>query len=251
MSVSLGTVYAILPAYNESWNIGDLLARFRAMEREGLVEACRLVVVDDGSEDDTGEIARNAVDGLDVHVIRHPKNLGLTAALLSGVEYVVGEGKEGDVVVFMDADDTHDPVILPEMVRRLDGGAGCVIASRYRPGSRQVGVPWLRRLLSRGANLLFWVLFRFPGIRDYTCGFRAVRWTVLQQVWAVHGRELITARGFACTDELLLHITPYIRRFEEIPFVLRYDRKRGKSKLQWGQTISNTLRILWRNRRMR
>ena len=246
MNHILGLIHAVLPAYNEVRNLGDLLARFGAARWGDQVEGCRLVVVDDGSTDGTGEIARSAGEGLDIEVIRHPENEGLAAALLTGIEHVVTQGKEGDIVVFMDADDTHDPAALPEMVQPFAAGADCVIASRYRPGSCQVGVPWLRRFLSRGANLLFRALFRLPGVRDYTCGFRVVRWTVLQQAWAVHGRDLIRAQGFACTDEFLLRIAPFVQRFEEVSFVLRYDRKQGASKLQWGRTITNTLYILWR-----
>ena len=114
-------------------------------------------------------------------------------------------------------------------------GADLVIASRYQPGSIQKGVPPFRLLLSVGARVLFWWYLRMPGVRDYTCGFRGFRGDLIARGLDRFGAEgLITRSGFACTDELLVHLAmtgPVIR---EVPFELRYDRKIGESKMDIG-----------------
>jgi dolichol-phosphate mannosyltransferase len=90
-----------------------------------------------------------------------------------------------------------------------------------------------------------------PGVRDYTCGYRAYRAELLRNGFERYGEGLIERAGFACTDELLVHLATLARRIEEIPFVLRYDLKRGRSKLPLWQTMIATFRLLLHHRRER
>ena len=123
-------------------------------------------------------------------------------------------------------------------------GADVVIASRYRKGSREVGVPLFRLMLSRGARLVFQMFLRLPNVRDYTCGYRAYRVELIRKAWDKYGEDIITRQGFACTDELLTKLSTISRKITEIPFVLRYDKKKNKSKLPLIRTIWETLKML-------
>ncbi len=165
--------------------------------------------------------------------------------IITGLEAALEHSQsDDDVVVCMDADHTHPPDAMPPMLARLEAGADIVIASRYRKGSRQRGVPLRRQLLSLVGRILFTLRLHLKGVRDYTCGYRAYRVRVLREGFAKYGDALIERAGFACTDELLVKLAPFCSRIEEVPFILRYDRKRGESKLPFWATVKATLALL-------
>jgi len=238
-------VILALPAYNEAENLEPLISSAAAMfEAQGL--AYKVIVVDDGSVDATADVLAALSQRYPIECIRHDHNRGLGAAIRTLIRAALDRIQTpDDAIVFMDADNTHDPAYIPQMVTKLwEGPCDVVIASRFRDGSREVGVPWQRRLLSRGARLLFRLFLRLPDVTDYTCGFRAYRAAILQAAWEKYGERIITREGFACTDELLVHLSTLTRRMTEVPFVLRYDRKRGRSKLPLLRTVNETLRML-------
>jgi dolichol-phosphate mannosyltransferase len=88
------------------------------------------------------------------------------------------------------------------------------------------------------------VFLNLPGTRDYTCGFRAYRMGLVRRSFEAYGDKLITRSGFACTDQLLVNMACLGARIREVPFVLRYDRKVGQSKLDLGTTVLETFRLL-------
>jgi dolichol-phosphate mannosyltransferase len=148
------------------------------------------------------------------------------------------------MVVGMDADLTHPPQTIPAMLTAMNEGADLVIASRFQPGSEQHGVPFNRQVMSLGARLLFRLYLNLPHVRDYTCGFRALRGSLLAEGFKQYGEGLITRSGFACTDEILVHLALLDPVIREVPFILRYDLKCGPSKMNLGVTIRETLKLL-------
>jgi dolichol-phosphate mannosyltransferase len=144
----------------------------------------------------------------------------------------------------MDADQTHNPDLVPRMVEMIRDGHDVVIASRYRRGSRVVGLSWHRRLGSRGAALLWRCALRLPGVKDYTCGFRAYRVAVLRRAFQDYGDRFVDQQGFQCMPDILLKLRPYNLVFGEVPLILRYDLKRGLSKMRLLKTVLGTLRLL-------
>jgi dolichol-phosphate mannosyltransferase len=244
-SIQPGKIVLTLPAYNEADNLRPLIEAATKTFHDGGFEFA-ILVVNDGSQDKTPEVLSELVESHGIHVINHPVNRGLGAAILTGINNALdyASGPQ-DIIVGMDADNTHNPNYIPEMTQKIwDQGFDVVIASRYQVGSEEVGVPWNRRLLSRGARLLFQLTLRLPDVRDYTCGYRAYRAEVLRQAVKKYGQELITRQGFACTDELLVKLSTLTKKMTEIPFVLRYDQKRSTSKLPLFKTIIETLKML-------
>ena len=240
------TIFIVLPAYNEAENLPRQLRGIRAaMANAG---AYRVIVVDDGSRDATPRVAEELAAAMPLTLIRHAVNQGLGAALRDGLGAALAHAAPFDIVVTMDADDTHTPTLIGQMVDSIDGGCDVVIASRYRRGARVYGVPLHRRALSRGASWLIRVVFPTRGVRDFTCGCRAYRVAVLRRAIAHHGGALITQDGFQCMVDLVLRLRPLGVVFGEVPLVLRYDRKSGKSKMAVGRTTWNTLRLLARRR---
>ena len=167
-------IWVIFPAYNEEKVIRPTLrALVDGMEGSGL--PYRAVLVDDGSRDRTTPEAEAAVADsagrLNLTVLRHETNRGLGAGLRTGIYWCLDHAAENDVIVTLDADNTHPPAMIPRLVRRLDDGFDLCIASRYRTGAEVHGVPGYRRALSDVGRLVFQALYPIPGVRDYTCLF--------------------------------------------------------------------------------
>ncbi len=248
---SRSTLFVLLPALDEEPALRRLIPDLHHA-LDALAEAIRVVVVDDGSSDATAQAADWAPSGLSVEVLRHGENRGLAAALTTGVSHALAvSDSDDDILVVMDADNTHPPATISQMVGLIREGQDIIIASRYQPGAQQCGVPLFRRLLSRAARVIFRLLLPIRGVRDYTCGFRALRVGVLREAWRRTDGALITCEGFACTDELLVKLAMITDKIAEVPFTLRYDRKPGESKLQLGVTVRAQLRVIGHLRRLR
>ncbi|MFD4675662.1 glycosyltransferase [Lentzea sp. NPDC058450] len=239
-----GDVHVVLPAYNEAAALPSLLQRIAGSD---LSDRITVWVVDDGSSDGTGDCVGQA-RGVDARLVSHPVNLGLGQAVQSGLRAVLAEAEPDDVLIVMDADDTHDPGVFPAMLAEIKAGADVVICSRFVSGGDDSTAPQWRRLLSRGARVVFGKVLHFDGVRDFTSGFRAYRVSLLSRATAHYGERLVEERGFACMVELLLklrHCGPIV---SEIPLHLRYDRKPGASKLRLGRTLKQYLLLLTRDR---
>lgn len=238
------TLWLLLPAYDEAENLGTLLTETAAAVAAWRdAPPLRVVVVDDGSRDATAEVAARPY-GIDVEVVRHGVNRGLGAAMRTGIEHVLARAGPDDVLASMDADATHPPELLPRLWARLEAGADVAIASRYQPGAEIHGLVWYRRWISHLASGVLRVAF--PGARDYTCGYRLYRTSLLAWGRRRYGRHFLNQRGFSVMVDLLLKLRRRARRIDEVPLVLRYDRKRGVSKMRLVSTALLTLRLLAR-----
>ena len=240
-------IIVVLPAYNEAAAISPLLARLASLSSQHFDNTVRVIVVDDGSTDGTAQQAR-AATGLDVQVIVHERNQGLSAAIKTGLQAALQIARDDDIIVAMDADDTHTPGLIPRMAQRVEEGNDVVIASRYQPGARVLGVPAFRQLLSNGMSWLFRLVYPVRGARDYSCGYRAYRAGLLRHAFARWGDGFISERGFSCMVDILIKLSLLNAIITEVPMVLRYDRKTGKSKMNVRKTVTQTLSLLLRRR---
>lgn len=242
-------IIVVLPAYNEEEALPRLLQRIEDAAAS-LPEPCRVLVVDDGSTDATATKAETWNGArVPVTLVRHGNNRGLHGAIDTGLGEAVAMCGPDDWIVTMDADDTHPPRLIGEMVALgAKDGAHLVIASRFQPGSVWHGRTPDRVLFSYGVSWMFRIAWPMRGVRDYTCGFRAYRASLLRRAHERWGDQLVSERSFACMPDLLwkLHLLgPVIR---EVPLELHYDRKPGVSKMQVARTIRRTLMLLVRRR---
>ncbi len=240
-------IYVLLPTYNEEHSIEPLLLRIKnGMSKRNYQYS--VVVYNDGSTDNTSEILKKNVYDIPLVIIGERENKGLGYAMNSLVNRVLELSTgDDDVAVVLDADNTHNPEHIFRMVDDISDGFDVVIASRFLRDSRTLGVPKYRNLLSIVASYLMKILFPIKGIRDYTCGYRAYRVGVLRDAKNIYGDALITERGFACMAELLIKLRRLGILAVEIPLVLKYNLKRGKSKMDVPATILKTLRLIWRS----
>lgn len=240
-------VSVVLPVFNEEKALAPLLERFVTLARS-VSWLVTLVVVNDGSSDRSAEVAAEFRDRLPIKIVEHPVNRGLGAAIRNGLTAAVAKSSADDIIVTMDADNTHPPELIPEMAARIGAGHDVVIASRYRKGAKVVGLSGFRHVMSHGARFVFQLTAPISGVRDYTCGFRGYRAGPLRRVLEQFGDELPGERGFACGVEILLKLAAAKARMCEVPFVLRYDMKSTPSRMNVGDSIRRHLVLAWRHR---
>ena len=227
-------ITVMMPAYNEEKDLPGLLDRIQnAMDKWANYQ---ILVIDDGSHDRTAQIVNEAATRMPAKLIQHPQNMGLGAAMRTGLK---AAAQNSDVVITLDADNSQDPMLIKSMVERLGEGFDVVIASRFQPGSQEIGVPPFRIFLSHVASAGIRILVGYQGVRDYTCGFRAYKAETLRHLIQTFGDHFIRENGFSCMFELLLNLRSLSARASEIPLILRYDLKEGASKMR-------ILRTMWR-----
>ena len=225
-------IWIVLPAYNEELALPKLLPRLDdTLRSQGL--QYRMVVVDDGSSDATGAILERLKLTLQLDVVTHPINRGLGETERDGFEYVAARCGPDDVIVRVEGDDTHDPAYIMVLLDKLASGYDVVNTSRFQQGGGQRGVDAYRAFVSRCANLFMKCAFPIPGLRDFSCGFRAYRGAVVRDAVRIFGDNFIQLRGmgFTSTLEMVVKLDLLGCRFAEVPFVLRYDLKGGGSKM--------------------
>jgi dolichol-phosphate mannosyltransferase len=240
-------IILVLPAYNEELTLPPLLGAIAENLDEAQL-AYRVLIVDDGSSDGTGRVIGEFAGRLPVTPLIHEQNRGLAEAMKTGLMAAVDMAERRDIIVTMDSDNTHNPGLIMQMVRMIREGHDVVIASRYVPGARVIGVSLVRRFLSFGASLVFRVLFPIIGVRDYTSGFRAYRAEVIKEMFTAYGDTFIDEPGFSCMVDILLKMRKYPLIIGEVPLILRYDQKEGASKMNVARTIRQTLRLIVKRR---
>lgn len=209
----------ITPTYNERENLERLVERLLE-----ILPAAHILVVDDDSPDGTGALADVLAARDDrIEVLHRPSKLGLASAYIEGFRLGLEAGF--DVIVQMDADLSHDPKYLPDLLAALENGADLAIGSRRVPGGGIKGWPARRRLLSRGANLYARTILAAP-VRDLTSGFRAMRRTLIENV----DLDTVRSEGYSFLIEMGYRAVLGGARVVEVPIVFR-DRRQGSSKL--------------------
>jgi dolichol-phosphate mannosyltransferase len=223
----------VLPTFNEVENIAAILAAIRAN-----VPGADIIVVDDHSPDGTAGVAETVASELgQIKLLHRPGKHGLGSAYRNGFMMALDEGY--DRIVSMDADFSHDPSAIPEMLRLIDAGAAAVIGSRYVPGGSTVNWSTQRRWLSRWGNRYTSFVLRLQ-IRDCTSGFRAYRADALRAI----SPSTTTAEGYAFLTELVRRLVRGGFKVMETPIVF-LDRERGTSKMS-GRIIAESMLLVTR-----
>ncbi|TDQ45870.1 polyprenol monophosphomannose synthase [Actinorugispora endophytica] len=224
----------VVPTYNEAENLPVLVERVMALELPGLA----LVVVDDNSPDGTGDVADKLAAEYDgrITVLHRTVKDGLGRAYVAGMTRALEDG--ADFVAQMDADLSHPPAYLPQLLGTLlSTGAGVVIGSRYVPGG-SLSTEWglRRRLLSGWANAYVKTILAMP-VRDVTAGFKVWRREALEAL------DLASVHSTGYSFQVEMHFRAYRRgqKMVEIPIHFE-DRVEGASKMDLSVQIESALR---------
>jgi len=237
-------IKVMLPSYNEELNLPTLLRRLESTRVEFNLNM-EVLVVNDGSKDGTADVARAFKGDIEVKLLDLQPNRGLAGAMREGFRESLKDLDDNDIIIALDADDSHNPALMNRMVAQIREGSDVVIASRYRHGSRLVGLTKFREFLSSGAGYLFRIFTPIRGVRDYTCGYRAYRVDLLKKAHAHYGDNFIQQQGFGCMAEILLKLRVFKPIIHEVPFILRYDQKQGDSKMNVMKTVRQTLGLIF------
>jgi dolichol-phosphate mannosyltransferase len=220
-------VLVIVPTYNEAENLEPIIERLQAS-----VPTAHALVVDDGSPDGTGELAdKLAQRNPRVHVLHRTAKSGLGPAYVAGFRWARARGY--DVVVEMDADGSHAPEQLPQILAALDS-ADLVLGSRYVPGGDVTDWPVHRLLLSRAGNRYTRWALRLP-LSDATGGYRAARGELIDAL----PFDDVASQGYCFQVDWAWRAVRSGARVREVPITFT-ERALGRSKMS-GSIVGEAL----------
>jgi len=208
----------MLPTYNEAENITSMITALRALKIPGL----EILVVDDNSPDGTASIIKQLMKkDKTVHLLLRTKNKGRGTAGIAGYKQALALG--ADVVCEMDADFSHDPRTLPTLLANLSS-ADMVLGSRAVRGGSDADRPWLRRKITKLANLYIQLLLGLP-VRDCNSGYRCFKRPVLEAI----NLDTLTSKGPDIVQEVIykVHLKGFTIKEVPISFI---ERRKGTSK---------------------
>jgi dolichol-phosphate mannosyltransferase len=228
----VGRILVIIPTYNEVENLRPIIERVRTS-----VPAAHILVADDNSPDGTGRLADELAATDDhVHVLHRLGKEGLGAAYLAGFAWGIEAGY--DVLVEMDADGSHQPEQLPDLLAALVD-ADLVLGSRWVKGGRVVNWPMSRKLLSRAGNL--WTRIALGiSLRDATGGYRVFRRETLLGL----GLNDVASAGYCFQVDLAWRGLKAGYRVVEVPITF-VERERGDSKMSRKIVVEALLLTTW------
>lgn len=209
----------VVPTYNESDNLEWILGRI--LEAQPGVD---VLVADDGSPDGTGRIADEiAARDPRVHVMHRTSKQGLGSAYRAGFAWGLDRGY--DVLLEMDADGSHRPEDLQQILAASEQGADLVLGSRWVPGGGVVNWPWHRRLISRGGTFYARLMLGLP-VHDATGGFRAFRRATLERLPLAD----VASQGYCFQIDMTRRVVAAGMSVVEVPITF-VERERGQSKM--------------------
>ena len=217
---SLCGVSVVIPTYNESQGIEKLIAALTDVFRSNNIKG-EIVIVDDNSPDGTGALVDSLAAKYPVRCLHRAGKLGLSSAVIDGWATCTSP-----ILGVMDADFSHDPNIVPQLVRSVsDGACELAIGSRYVRGGGITNWPWRRKITSRVAIALARPL---TSVRDITSGFFFLRRSVIESV-------KLDPIGFKIGLEVIAK--GKYKSVKEVPYVFT-DRTAGTSKLNSGEIVN-------------
>ncbi len=232
----INKVLTIIPTYNEKDNIEKLLNKIFELYKDTDLE---VLVVDDNSPDGTANIVKNyPLFNERVFILEREKKEGLGKAYIAGFKWALE--RDYDVVVQMDADFSHDPIYIKDLLNAIEN-YDLVIGSRYIEGVSVVHWPMTRLLLSYAASIYTRLVTSMP-IKDPTGGFKAIRREVLKSI----NLDDISATGYSFQIEVNYRTWKKGFRIKEIPIIF-VDRVEGTSKMN-SKIITEALYIIWKLR---
>jgi len=234
-------IYVTLPVHDEEHTVGVLMWKIRKVFA-GLGRDFRIIVVDDASTDGTADVLESYRRVLPLTVRRNAERMGYATSLEQLIREAVRVSRypKRDALLVMQADFTDGPEMIPEMLRRFQGGADLV-------AGREVDVrdaPRAVKLARIGAGMIARPGAIAAEVEDPYCGFRLYRLVSLKRALAdvPDGGALLRHEGWASSLELLTAVTPYLRSTAQVDISTDYSRRYRSSRFRVGATLWGLLR---------
>jgi dolichol-phosphate mannosyltransferase len=224
----------IIPTYNESENIKNIISE--VLKQDEIIE---VLVVDDNSPDKTAELVKKMMQSENrIKILQRRSKMGLGSAYVAGFRYALAN--DYDYIIEMDADFSHDPKVLPEMIKAMENN-DLVIGSRYLKGVNVVNWPLWRLILSTFASKYVRIITGMP-IKDPTGGFKCFRREVLESI------ELNKILSDGYSFQVEMNYRAWVKKFriKEIPIIFT-DRRVGESKMTM-KIIREAVWMVWKLR---
>ena len=246
------TLYIITTVYNEANNLDRLVSSFRATQKDFEAEYCvKFIMVDDGSTDDTRQLAQRLALNLDFVLLSHPENKGPGKAFATAFQYLASKLRGKDWVVTMEGDNTSRLEILRQMITRTKEGYEVILASPYMYSGAILQATFFRVFLSFIANNLFKGVLGIRGILTISSFFRLYQGSILLKLHSCYGEEIIEHKGFESMVELLMKLIFLEASISEVPMVLNINLRKGRSKMKLLPTIMGYFSLLKGKKRWR
>lgn len=226
-------VYFLIPAYDEERTVGLLLYKLRKV-MEGVRRRYVILVLDDGSTDETAKRVESYKGLVPVLLFRHARNQGYGAALDRLIREACRMSRvpERDIAITLEADFTSNPEPVPAMVREIEAGADLVIGSPLAQGGQKEGTPLRSRIFSKLLPVFYKSVQPVAGVGDYSSTFRAYRIALLKRALREFQESLITSKGRTANAELLLRLGQLSPVIKEVPATARYDIRARPSRFR-------------------
>jgi dolichol-phosphate mannosyltransferase len=240
-------VHILLPAYNEEANIADRIGAISETMRQAGIEKFDILFVDDGSIDRTAELlAKHKEENPKVDFLRLDRNQGPGAAFRAGFNHLLEGAGDSDIILTVDSDNTHSAKTIRLILNKLDEGFEVVSASGWANGGMMIGIPFMRWIFTFGCNRLYRFLFPIRGVTCFTGFFKGFRVSALKEVRERYGNDVITCNGFACMAELMVRCRSIPLFCGEVPFLMRFDTRKGVSNIRILKTIREHFSVFTR-----
>jgi dolichol-phosphate mannosyltransferase len=236
-------LFFIIPAYNEEKNISILLESIEK-KMKGTGYSYKLIVVNDGSTDDTKRAVERYEKKLPIILLNHDKNKNVGQVFRTAFEHILKTADDQDIIITKEADNTSDLGILDKMLNMVNNGYDLVLASCYARTGRVMGTTLDRRILSFCANMMIKILFPIRGVHTYSSFYRAYRAGSLRKACRAYDNQLIEEAGFGCMVEMLIKLSRLPLKISEVPMILHCDFRKGKSKMNKWRTISEYIFLI-------
>lgn len=232
-------IYVLIPSYNDAVNLPQLLKNISKSLRN---HNYKVVIVDDGSADETREVIKYLSKKYPLERVGYEKNAGPGHAFKFGFKKIKDKLKAKDLIITMEADNSCDFKILNKMIKK-SADFDLILASPFAKGGEIIALNPERRLLTSISNKLDSIIFKVPNVKTYSSFHRLYRASIILKAFKVYKGNFIKEDGFTSVVEILIKLHKLKATIVEIPAVLDWGKRKGKSKMKIGKTTFNHLNL--------
>jgi len=227
-------IFILLPCLNEAENLKIIIPEIHKLFQNNNY-VYKILVCYDCSTDNTENIVNNfKKKSINIELLDYKNKMGLGIAFLRLFKEAVKQKKtDNDIIITLDADNTHDPNGILLLLNKINSGYDLAIQSRFCKNSLITGFSNFRKLISLSISIVLRIIFPVgENIKDYTSSYRAYKISILEKAFEKFKDNFITETEFTYTIETIIKINTITKKITETPLKYRYDKKIGRSKLK-------------------